>query len=203
MRVFKQRQEANPRGLLTSEDGVVVDIRYSPGLVSYETEGTLYLIPRGDTCRYKGRRGIPLDINQAYRPDAYGKRLPQKVLDQMRIDLVAAYAAAGKSCVFPWECMQSKHSFACQRLVLTCLILALILAPFTLGWSFFLDSGGGPFGDFAGPTLPFFLISFVALLAGVLVLVFGRSPWRWLLLLLVLPSAFSLLYHLGKVVLHP
>lgn len=199
MRVFRKMAEPNPKGLIISDDGVIIDIRHSPGLVSYEADGILYMIPHGDPGRYEGKRAIPLDIYRAYRPGAYGKMLPKELLARMRADLVDAYAAVGKACVFPW----GKPSPRRPLPILICLIIAVVLEPFSLGWSFFLNTRGGPFGDFAGPTLLFFLVSLAALLAGVLVLVLGRSRWRWWLLLLVLPNAVNLLYHLGDVMLRP
>ena len=73
-------------------------------------------------------------------------------------------------------------------LTVSALVIAIILEPICFGWTFFLGSAGTPFGDFLdGPTLAYYLVSSVALLAGVTVFIAGRSRWRWLLLLIFLP----------------
>jgi hypothetical protein len=86
--------------------------------------------------------------------------------------------------------MKSNNQFR-RLLFLVSIVTTLILEPFCLGWFELLHSGS-PLGNFQGPTPLFFLATSSALLAGIAALIFGRSRWRWLLLLLVLPCAFAL-----------
>ena len=74
-----------------------------------------------------------------------------------------------------------------RLLTISCAVLALVLQPFSLVWSFYLHSRGGPFGNFDGPTLLYYLTIGIALLAGVVVFLAGRSRMRWFLLVVFLP----------------
>jgi hypothetical protein len=74
-----------------------------------------------------------------------------------------------------------------KLLTTCCMVIALVLEPLSIGWSFFLHSSGGPFGSFEGPTPLYYLTISIALLAGLVVFIAGRGRMRWLLLLIFLP----------------
>ena len=72
------------------------------------------------------------------------------------------------------------------------LVATLVLQPFCMLWSAIKYTG-----DF--PPLHFSLFMVLMLLAGITVLIIGRSRWRWLLLFLILPYIYYLFHEMDLV----
>jgi hypothetical protein len=79
------------------------------------------------------------------------------------------------------------------------LIVALVMEPICLAWSTFVESLGSDNGFLGDKN--YILVTSIAVLAGLVVFVSGRSRFRWLLLVLFLPLTWCL-YHDIKSELH-